>query len=61
MPRNRAGTLSLQDRFAEALADSAGTTHDGDVPLAGARLGFDMKRANSAMQNVRKSLGWQAR
>lgn len=61
MPRNRTGTLSLQDRLAGLLADSAGTDHDGDVPFVGARLGLDMKSANAVMQNVRKRLGAQAR
>lgn len=57
MPRNQRGTLSLQAQLAQALADSEGTEHDGDVVYHGARLGLDMKSANQAMQNIRKRLG----
>lgn len=52
---------SLTARFAQALADTAGTAHDGDVPYVGRMFGLDCKQANQVMQRLRKYLGRQAR
>ena len=57
MGRPRRGTLSLMDRFAEALANTEGTAHDGDVPFVGRGLGLDTYRANDLMQRLRKAVG----
>jgi len=46
MPRNRKGSLSQMDRFAEALAATAGTAHDGDVQWVGRLFGLGMKQSN---------------
>lgn len=61
MSRNRNGTASLMDRFAELLANTAGTENDGKVPFVGRQLGLTTAEANGVMQNLRKRLGAQAR
>lgn len=61
MPRNRNGTLSQMDRFAEVLAGTAGTPNDGNVRFVGRQLGLDMVASNNVMQRIRKRLGAQAR
>lgn len=60
MGRPRKGVMSKQARFAEALAATAGTEHDGDVPFVGRLFGLTTHQANAAMQNIRKRLGRQA-
>lgn len=61
MPRNRRGTASKLDSFAEAIAATAGTAHDGDVPHVGRMFGLDRYRANDMMQRLRRAMGAQAR
>lgn len=58
-PRPRAG-ISMIDRFAEAMAATAGTRHDGDVRFVGRSLGLTPVQAHSTMQNLRRMMGAQA-
>lgn len=61
MSRTRKGELSQMDRFAEALAATAGTANDGQIPFVGRQLGMSTQQANDVMQRLRKRLGPQAR
>ena len=51
---------SYVDRFAAAIAETAGTEHDGDVRHVGRLLGLSDTKANIVMQNLRKKMGAQA-
>lgn len=57
MGRPRRGQLSLLDRFAEALAATEGTEHDGHVPTVGRLFGLDYKRSYDVMNRLRRSVG----
>jgi hypothetical protein len=48
---------SQLDRFAEALAASAGREHDGNVAEIARRMGLDPARGNSLMQQLRRQVG----
>lgn len=48
-------------RFAEMLADSAGTAEDGNVALIAERMGFGKGYGNAMLQRLRRDLGWQAK
>lgn len=49
------------DRFAEILANSAGTDTDGITSVAATRLGVSANNGNAMLQRLRRELGQQAR
>lgn len=49
------------DRFAEALARSAGTLADGNVAQAARAIGLSGNNGNAMLQRLRRDLGDQAR
>ena len=48
------------DRFAEALARSAGTPDDGNVGKAARAIGLSSANGNAMLQRLRRGLGPQA-
>lgn len=58
-PRKKRSAPMLE-AFAEALAETAGTEHDGDVVYAGRKAGLGRLESHWAMQRLRRSMGAQA-
>lgn len=50
----------MLEAFADALAATAGTEHDGDVVYAGRQAGLGRVESHWAMQRLRRSMGAQA-
>lgn len=62
MGHNTAMTTPIRqiDRFAEALARSAGTDDDGNVAKAARQIGLSGNNGNAMLQRLRRDLGPQA-
>jgi hypothetical protein len=49
------------DIFAEHLAESAGTPHDGDVARIARKMGLKSSSGNGLLQRLRREQGDQAK